>query len=144
MKTLNFEITINAAVNKVWDTMIGSETYKRWTADFCEGSYFEGSWNAGEKIRFLSPDGGGMTSIIAENKPHQSISIKHLGYVKNGIDDTESAEIKAWAPAFENYTFDTREGTTKLKVDVDVAPEYEDYMQSTFPKALARLKSICE
>jgi ADP-ribosylglycohydrolase len=39
------------------------------TCPFMEGSYFEESWNAGERIRFLAPDGTGMTSVIAENRP---------------------------------------------------------------------------
>lgn len=59
------------------------ETFKAWTAEFAEGSYFEGSWNAGRKIRFLVPDGSGMTSTIAESRPHEFISIKHLGIVAN-------------------------------------------------------------
>lgn len=36
-----------------------------------------------------------MTSVIAENKPLEFISIKHVGYINNGIEDTESPGVKA-------------------------------------------------
>ena len=146
MKIMSFSTTIRAPRKKVWDTMLQQETYRIWTAEFGEGSYYEGSWEQGEKIRFLGPDGsGGMTSVIAENKPCQFISIKHLGIVKNGIDDTESPEAKAWSTACENYTFAERDGNTELKVELSALPdEFEQYMSETWPKALAKLKSLCE
>jgi uncharacterized protein YndB with AHSA1/START domain len=144
MNTLQFTITINSPKEKVWRTMLEPESYRTWTAAFAEGSYFEGSWNKGEKIKFLTPAGEGMISIIAENKPFEFISIKHLGIIKDGVEDTESPESKSWAPAFENYTFSERDGATEVKVDMEVAPEFEEFMNSTWPKALARLKEICE
>lgn len=92
MKTLHFSIKINAPAEKVWQNMLGAETYKIWTAEFAPGSYYEGSWEKGESIKFLIPNGDGMTSVIAENRPFKFISIKHLGYIKGGVADTESPE----------------------------------------------------
>ena len=145
MKPMNFSITIRAPKEKVWNTMLQQETYRIWTAEFGEGSYYEGSWEQGKKIRFLGPDGsGGMTSVIAENKPYRYLSIKHQGIIKNGIDDTESPEAKAWS-GYENYTFAERGDSTELKVELSAIPaEFEQYMADTWPKALARLKSLCE
>lgn len=146
MNSMQFSITINAPGQKLWNTMLQQETYRIWTAEFCEGSYYEGSWEQGAKIRFLGPDGtGGMTSVIAENRPYQFISIRHLGIVKNGVEDTESADAKAWASAYENYTFEERGGVTKLKVDILAVPAvFEQYMTDTWPKALEKLKALCE
>lgn len=144
MKALHFEITIFASKEKVWDTMLDLESFKIWTAAFAAGSYFEGSWLKGEKIKFLTPDGDGMTSLIAENKPYQFISIKHLGIIKNGIEDTESPEITLWAPSFENYFLSERDGATVLKVDMEVTPELKEYMERAWPNALLKLKEICE
>ncbi len=144
MKTLHFSVIINAPKEKVWSMMLDRESYKAWTAEFAAGSYYEGSWKKGERIKFLAPDGGGMTSVIAENKPFEFISIKHLGYIKDGIEDTESPEIKAWAPLFENYTFSENNGVTEVKVDMDVTPEFEECMEQTWPKALTKLKMVCE
>jgi uncharacterized protein YndB with AHSA1/START domain len=144
MKKLHLTILIDAPKKKVWHTMLDPEGFEIWTALFCEGSYFEGSWNKGEKIRFLTPDGNGMTSMIAENKPFEFVSIKHLGIIKEGVDDLESPDSKTWANVFENYTFTERDGATEVKVEMDVPPEYEQFMNRTWPKALARLKEICE
>jgi hypothetical protein len=144
MKTLHYAIVIDAPPPRVWGVMLGPETFRQWTEEFAEGSYFEGSWDQGQRIRFLTPDGSGMTSLIAESRPYAFISIKHLGIVQNGIDDTESEAARKWAPAYENYTFSERGGSTELKVDVDVAPEFERFMEDTWPKALAKLKALCE
>ena len=32
----------------------------------------------------------------------------------------------------------------KLSIEQDIAPEYEQYMQRTWPLALQRLKTLCE
>jgi len=144
MKTMHFAATIRAGRETVWDVMFAPETYKLWTAEFTEGSYFEGSWAQGARIRFMSPSGGGMTSIIAENRPCEFMSIKHLGYVKDGVDDTDSESVRSCAPAFENYSLSDAGGATELKVDIEITEEFEGYMARTWPKALSSLKGICE
>jgi hypothetical protein len=105
MKRSGFSVAIAASKRKVWNTMLEPDSYRAWTAAFGEGSYYEGSWNKGAKIRFLSPGGDGMTAEIAENRPFEFVSIRHRGIIKNGVDDTESLAARAWASAFENYTF---------------------------------------
>lgn len=144
MKKLNLTIVIHSKREKVWQTMLDPEGFKSWTAAFAEGSCFEGSWGRGEKIRFLTADGYGMASMIAENRPLEYISIKHLGIIKDGVEDTDSPESQSWVPAFENYTFRELKDATELQVDMDVAPQWEQYMKTAWPKALARLKEICE
>lgn len=144
MTTQHYEILIQAPREHVWRTMLQSPTYDRWTATFCEGSRFEGSWNEGQRIRFFGPDGQGMVAEIAENRPNQFISIRHLGFVANSIEDTESEAVRAWAPAYENYTLLAVPGGTKLVIDLDLFGEFEDFMAEAWPKALARLKALCE
>lgn len=144
MNKLHFSIVIEAPKKKVWTEMLAKESYEVWTSEFAAGSTYVGSWDKGAKIKFVSPEGDGMTSVIAENKPFEYISIKHLGYIKNGIEDTESPEIKAWAPSYENYTFRENNGVSEVSVEIEMPAEWEEYMQQTWPKALAKLKSICE
>jgi len=144
MKTLHFTTRIRANREAVWNTLIAPETYKIWTAEFAEGSDFEGSWAQGERIRFLAPDGNGISSIIAENRPHTFISIKHLGCVKAGIEDMESEDARGWATSFENYSFSDDGLFTELQVDLAVPAEFEACMLQTWPKALSKLKAICE
>jgi len=144
MKTLHFAIVIHAPRETVWDVMLAPATYTEWTVEFMEGSYYEGSWEQGARMRFLAPDGNGMVSVIAEHRPHEFLSLKHLGYVKDGVEDTESEMVRSWAPAFENYTLSDAGTTTELAVDLDVTPEFEEYMTKIWPLALARLKKLCE
>lgn len=144
VKKIQFSIRISTPVEKVFHLMLDAQSYKQWTSEFCEGSYYEGSWEQGKTIRFLSPDGDGMISEIAEHRPNEFISIRHLGYIMKGVDDTESDAIRAWAPAYENYTFRSIPEGTELIIDQDVTEEYESYMREAWPKSLQLLKALCE
>lgn len=144
VKQLHFSILIKAPVQIVWQQMFDQDSYRSWTAAFCEGSYFEGSWQKGETIRFLSPSGDGMVAVIAECRPLEFVSIKHLGFVVKGEDDVDSENVRSWAPAFENYRFRTVAGGTELSIEQDIAAEYEQYMQNTWPLALKKLQALCE
>ncbi|MGW8264763.1 MAG: SRPBCC family protein [Longimicrobiales bacterium] len=144
VKRVQFHTTIRAPAALVWEVMLGPETYPRWTRAFVEGSYFEGDWSQGSRIRFLAPGGDGMVAEIAENRPHEFVSIRHLGFIVNGIEDTESDSVLAWAPAYENYTLTSVEEGTKIVIDQDVTEEVEQCMIDTWPKASELLRQLCE
>jgi hypothetical protein len=149
MQKQHFSIFINAPADKVWDTMLNDETYREWTKGFNEGGYYKGSWEQGSKILFLGSDPetgeeGGMVSRIKENRPHEFISIEHLGIVNKGVEDTESEEARKWAPAFENYTFKENNGGTELLIDTDVADEHAVDFEEMWPAALQKLKELAE
>ena len=144
LKRIQFSTTIAAPVSRVFALMTEPQTYQQWTAAFMEGSSFEGSWQQGQRIRFVGPDGNGMASEIAENRLNEFISIRHLGFVANGVEDTTSEAARAWAGACENYTFAATPEGTKLTIDQDVAPDFEGYLTEAWPKALAKLKALCE
>ena len=144
MKRLSFSIEIDAPPQTVWDNVRDPERYKAWTAPFGEGSYFEGSWDKGEQIRFLSPAGGGMVAVIAESRAPEFVSIKHIGMLKDGAVDTTSDEVRAWAPAYENYTLIPTANGTRMLVEMDTQPAWEDFMNEKWPQALAVLKSLSE
>ena len=148
MEKLQFKIDINAQKEKVWDTMLEDRTYRIWTEEFTPGSHYIGSWEEGSKILFLGPanDGklGGMISRVKENKLHKFISIEHLGEVLDGVEDTTSDRVKIWAGALENYTFIDKGDKTELVVDLDINEEFKEMFEGMWPKALQKLKSICE
>jgi uncharacterized protein YndB with AHSA1/START domain len=149
MKKIHFSKTINAPREKVWDTMLGAESYQKWTEAFNPGSYYKGDWSKGSKILFLGPDPktgkeGGMVSRIAENRPHEFISIEHLGIVQNGVEDTTSEEARKWTPAFENYTFTEENGVTTVLVEMDAEEEFTEMFEGMWGKALEKLKEIAE
>lgn len=144
IETLRFQETIRAPVEKVWDTMLDSASYSRWTAPFGEGARYEGSWEQGSRILFLVPSGDGMVAQIAENRRHEHISIRYLGQIVNGVEDTESDAVRARAPAYEKYTFTAVPGGSRVVVDQDVTAEWEQFMREAWPSGLRVLKQICE
>lgn len=150
MQKLHFSIVINAPREKVWHAMLDDKHYREWTKAFSDGGYYKGSWEKGSKILFLGSDPqkpgeeAGMVSRIAENKPYEFISIEHLGIVKNGVEDTTSAEAKKWVPAFENYTLKEQGGVTEVLVDMDTADEHAEEFKKMWPDGLNRLKTIAE
>jgi uncharacterized protein YndB with AHSA1/START domain len=145
---LHFEIEINANAEKVYHTMLDESTYKEWTKIFNPGSHYIGSWEKGEKILFVgiddSGDSGGMVSRIKENIPAKFVSIEHIGLLENGKEITSGEKVESWAGALENYTFTEDNGNTKVSVEMDSNLEYKSYFEETWPKALEKLKSLCE
>lgn len=141
VQRLTYSIHIDAPVETVWDTMLGPDSYRDWTSAFMEGSYYEGSWEQGSRIRFLGPSGEGMDARIAENRRHAYLSIHHLGMISPGQTGAASED---GPPAFENYRFTREAGGTRLDIELDVPAEYVDMMNQSWPKALDRLKALSE
>ena len=151
MKRVQFIVKINAPANKVYDLMLGISkklTYEQWTALFNPTSSYEGNWNKGSKMLFVGTDEngekGGLVSEIMENIPNQFISIRHYGLVKANEEITEGPEVEKWANGFENYTFEENNETTTVTVDLDTTEDFLDYMNETYPKAIEKLKEMCE
>lgn len=149
MQTLHFSVFISAPKEKVWNTMLDDSTYREWTNVFHPGSHYKGSWDQGAEIRFIGPGeegkgDSGMVARIKENRPYEFISIEHQGFIENGVEDTTSEKVKAWAPAYENYTFAAKDGGIELQVDMDSEDEYKAMFEEMWPKALQRLKEIAE
>jgi len=144
MQKINFSTSINAPKEKVWKTLWDDATYRKWTSVFSPSSYADTDWKEGSKVLFLDGEGSGMVSKIEANRPNEFMSFKHLGIVKNNIEDTESEAVKGWAGAFENYTLKEVNGGTELLVEMDMNDEHKDMFMGIFPKALEQVKSLSE
>jgi hypothetical protein len=144
MTKKQFKIEINAPREKVWNVLLGEQTYPQWTSAFSESSRVKTDWKKGSKALFHDGNNNGMISEIAENIPNQFLSIKHLGEVTNGIEDTTSEKVKQWSGAFENYTLKSTNGKTELIIDMDIAEEYVEMFSTMWPKALQKVKEISE
>jgi len=145
MQKINFSTSINAPKEKVWETLWNEDNYRKWTSAFCEGSYaVTDNWKEGTEVKFLSPDGSGMVSKVATNKPTEFMSFEHLGEVKGGVEDRDSDKVKEWKGAMENYTLKESDGRTMLYIEVDTADEYKDMFSQMWPKALQNVKELSE
>ena len=144
MQKIHHAIDIDAPVEKVWDTMLGDDTYREWTSVFSPTSTVETDWSEGSKILFLDGKGSGMVSRIARKIDNEFMSFKHLGEVHNGIEDLSSEQVSAWSGAMENYSLKDIGGKTELIIETDVTDDFKDYMMDTWPKALQKVKAIVE
>ena len=138
MKKLPYSTIIQAPRQIVWDTMLSPDTYRQWTSGFCAGSYYEGSWEKGSCLKFLSPSGEGMRAEIAENRPLEHLSIRHLACIQ------ATGEELFPEPAYENYTFRDSGTGTELQVEMDTDEKYEAMFTEMWPRALKLLKILCE
>lgn len=151
MESLMFKIIINAPAHKIYEFMLGinnKSTYEQWTAVFNPTSTYEGSWNKGTKILFIGIDEkgekGGMVSKIVENIPNHFVSIQHYGLFKGNEEVLEGPEVEKWANGFENYSYEENNGSTLVSVTLDTTEDFISYMNQTYPKALEKLKELCE
>lgn len=128
----------------MWNTLWVDKTYRQWTSAFSENSHAVSDWNEGSKILFLDGKGAGMVSKIAEKRAPEFMSFQHLGEVKNGMEDFQSANAQGWAGSKENYTLVETDGKTELKIEADTIEEYEEMFSDMWPKALDALKKISE
>ena len=151
MKKIQFTTEIKAGVDTVFDLMLGisnKSTYELWTAMFNPTSTYQGNWNRGSKILFVGFDEkgekNGMVSEIVENIPNIRVSIRHYGLVNKNIEITTGPEVEKWANSMEIYSFEESYGSTFLTIELDTTEEFLDYMNEFYPKALQKLKEICE
>jgi uncharacterized protein YndB with AHSA1/START domain len=150
MSNLHYTIHIDAPRELVYHTMLDGDTYRQWTSAFQEGCYFDGSWDEGSEIRFVSEvDGGksGMLAKVAQNRPNEYVSLQQLGEIENGSVDVNSEASKKWQGAFENYTFTDEAGGTLLSVELiadDMPEDISKMFEEMWPQALQKLKDICE
>ena len=146
METLYFEIKINATAPKVYQSLM--HQFQDWTSVFSPTSQCEGSWEQGTQMHFTSSEAdgtsSGLISLVKENIPNELISLAHNGYSENGKMIFEGAQVELLKGAHENYSFQEENRITLLKVETDVLPDWKEYFIKTFPKALEKLKQICE
>lgn len=145
---LHFETTIGANAATVFHALFDEKMYNEWTTVFNPTSHFKGSWKKGSKMIFLGTgqDGkeGGMISRIREKIPNRFVSIEHVGIIEDGKEISSGPDVERWAGALENYTLTENNEGTLLSVDMDAFPEWAAYFSETWPRALEKLKTICE
>ena len=145
METLNYEITIHAPIQKVWDLLWSPETYTQWTQFFSPESQFKTDWKINGKTYFLDGHGNGMVATIKSLDTPCEVVFSHLGILSEGVEDTESREVKEWSGAEEQYFLrEIDENTTHLRTILHTLQEYEEHMNNGFNKGFEVLKKLAE
>ncbi len=141
---LDFSITIDASLKKVWDIMLSEKTYRQWVGAAWPGSYFEGEWKEGETLCFFNSEKSGTKAKLIEHRPYQFSRAEHVSCFDKGKEDTSSSIARSWIGCTESYAFSERNGHTTVKVTMHVTADWVDMFNTDWPKALAKLKEICE
>jgi hypothetical protein len=144
METLSYETVINASQQKIWDILWSPETYGEWTKFFGAGSTMKSDWKVDGKTYFLDSKGNGMVSTIDSLDEPNQIVFKHLGVIKDGVEDTQSMEIMQWNGAFEKYFLIDLQGKTKLHAEVQTEKNFQELMNTGFTKGLEIVKNLAE
>ena len=145
METLTYEIRINAPIQKVWALLWQPETYSVWTQFFMPESQLKTDWKIGGKTYFTDKAGDGMVSTIESLKEPTEVVFKHLGTVKDGVEDIESKEVKEWSGAEEKYFLRAiDENTTEVRVITHIDGEHQECMNNGFNQGFAMLKNLAE
>ena len=140
MKKLEFSIEIKASKEKVWESLWTDQNYRKWTALFLPGSYYEGELKENSDVRFLSPGGHGLFAMVEKVIPFQSMHFLHFGLMIDGISQEKTFKDDA----IEQYDLYEIEDGTKLTVTLKTEEEYTTYFKNSFPRALAVVKEIAE
>lgn len=142
---LHFEVTIQTTAAHLWDCLWLPENYKLWTSKFCAGSYYETTaFEAGSDIRFLTPTGQGMYSVIEAMEPYNLLVFKHLGEISNFVNEVNTDGSQLWKDARERYEITANGKVLTLKVTVDTLEMYANHMNRMFTEALDVLKKLAE
>lgn len=143
---LHYEILIGVRPALVYRTMTDSKQFRVWASAFCEGSYFEGSWQKDAEIRFLATnergEKAGMIGRVIENIINEYILIRYSRSFDESKEHDSSSE--RWNGAKEIYRFQSKGEKTLLKVDLTVLPEYKNFFNKTWPAALEKIKELSE
>ena len=67
-----------------------------------------------------------------------------VGVDEKGEKITSGPEVEKWTNGCENFSFLEKNGVTQVTVEMDITEDFLDYMNESYPKALAKLKELCE
>ncbi|MEC4004721.1 SRPBCC family protein [Flavobacterium sp. SUN052] len=144
IQKLVFNLEINASAETIWNKLWNKESYTQWVMPFCEGTYFTGEIELGNRIHFIAPSFHGMYSDVFYLIPNELVIFKHIGNLKDLKEQPIDAETEKWTGCFEIYKLKEVEGKTTVTAEIDCMPEYINYMNEKFPLALQELKKISE
>lgn len=139
MELLKFEITIDAAPEKVWSVLWDEFSYRQWTSAFHEGSFYIGTLEEDSKVQFLDPDNNGMFSRVVKNIPQKEMVFLHLGEIYSGIETPMD-----WGDATESYFLEETDYSTKLRLEINTSEEFKSFFEEKIPMAIQNVKNLSE
>lgn len=141
MKEMQFRVEINAAKERVWDTLWQDETLRQWAGIIDPGTHMVGDLKEGNEVQFISANGYGVTSLVEKLTPGEFLLLRHRADTQ---DEGKRGREKEWTGGKESYSLAEKDSITILNAAFDVPPELEEYFKLNYPKALERVKVLAE
>lgn len=138
---MQFLVEIQAAKEKVWDTLWQDETFRQWAGIIDPGTHLVGELKEGNEVQFISGNGYGVTSLVEKLTPGEFLLLRHHADTQ---DEGKREREKEWTGGQESYRLAEKDGITTLTAAFDVPPELEEYFKVNYPKALERVKVLAE
>ena len=145
MEKYNYEITIEAGVQKVWDNITDNSLSKQWLTAFSDNISATGEWKLGWKISFVDADWGTFAQIV-QYDPLKTVELKHTATItKDGVHETTWEMTEKWIGSTEKYTLEKVSDTqVRVLVEMETDPVFREMFTEAWPKALDMLKRISE
>ena len=145
MQASQFSVTIDEPLAKVWDTMLSPDTFVDWVSVSWPGLRFEGEWNDGTQVKFLTSKGGGWLVTVTSAELYGHVALEYVAIIgEDGNVDRASDAARSWIGATERFSINEKDGLTEVIVGVATSPELAFIFNEGFPLALQGLKRLCE
>lgn len=141
MKKTQFVVEINAAKERVWDTLWQDKTFRQWAGIIDPGTHMVGELKEGSEVQFISGNGYGVTSLVEKLTPSEFLLLRHRADTQ---DEGKRERAEEWTGGKESYSLTEKAGITTLTATFDVPLEMEEYFKVNYPKALERVKALSE
>jgi len=134
-----FSKLIKAPAHHVWRVLWDEPSYQQWSSVLGDGSYTVSDWKKGSKIHFLTTTGDGIYAVIEEKIPGKYMAFRHLGLIKNKVEQPASS-----MQPLESYALSQEGDFTRLLIGIESEPARADFFLTSFPKALNEIAMLAE
>ena len=148
MKRLNYTIEINAKPEEVFRAISAPESFQKWSSVFSPTSRYKGEWKEGAEVEFQTTEENGevcgLLTLIKAFVPYEYISIEYCAVVQNGEIIRSGPMVDPMKGGQENYRLTPKGQATILEVESDAMPDFEDFFEENWPKALDLIAQLAE
>jgi hypothetical protein len=141
---LKKSVSIRAPRQKVWAVLLEDHYTRDWYTEFSQGAHVETDWNTGSKAVFKDLNNDGLIARVAQNIPHEIISLEYEGVLTKGSEDYTSEAAQQVKGGREIYRLSEQDGSTVLAIECDMPDEYFQSMSLAWDSALQKVRVLSE
>ena len=140
-------LIIDASQDRVWDILLGAETFPKWMAAFDSEMRFIGEWSEGSEVKICNANGEGMILQVEEHVSRAHIKLVYVAKFEKGKRVEFSGKDAEWKDAYESYNafkLTNKKGGTLFHVESQCPQSWHEYYAKKYPLALEKIKQLAE